>query len=54
MCMCVFSLISLYNQTPESTLLPVLVYEIEKIKRQTDEHHTYKKAKERNEGLISN
>jgi hypothetical protein len=44
--MCVFSLISLYSQTPGSTLLPVSqkkINEIEKIDRQTDEHHTKEK-----------
>jgi hypothetical protein len=48
--MCVFSLISLYSQTPGSTLLPVFqkkIDEIEKIDRQTDEHHTKKKTEEK-------
>jgi hypothetical protein len=45
--MCVFSLISLYSQTPGSTLLPVFqkINEIEKIDRQIDEHHTKNKRK---------
>jgi hypothetical protein len=45
--MCVFSLISLYSQTPGSTLLPVFqkINEIEKKHRQIDEHHTEKKEK---------
>jgi hypothetical protein len=46
----VFSLISLYSQTPGSTLLPVFqkkIDEIEKIDRQTDEHHTKKKTEEK-------
>jgi len=45
--MCVFSLISLYSQTPGSTLLPVFqkINEIEKKDRQIDEHHTKKKQR---------
>jgi hypothetical protein len=47
--MCVFSLISLYSQTPGSTLLPVFqkINEIEKKHRQIDEHHTEKKKESR-------
>jgi len=46
--MCVFPLIALYSQTPGSTLLPVFqkINEIEKINRQTDEHHTKEKHTE--------
>jgi phage portal protein BeeE len=45
--MCVFSLITLYSQTPGSTLLPVFqkTNKIEKKDRQTDEHHIKKKRK---------
>jgi hypothetical protein len=46
--MCVFSLISLYSQTPGSTLLPVFqkkINEIEKIDRQRQTNITPKEKK---------
>jgi hypothetical protein len=45
----VFSLISLYSQTPGSTLLPVFskMNKVEKIDKLTDEHHIKKKSEEK-------
>jgi len=45
---CVFSLISLYNQTPESTLLPVLVNKIEKHK-ETNRRTSHQKKERKKE-----
>jgi len=52
--MCVFSLISLYSQTPGSTLLPVFqkINEIEKISKLIDRrtsHIKEEKEKEKNQ-----